>query len=183
MRHILVKSLLLLLFMIPGRCLAGGLSAWEEDTPFHNILAHDGVTVGWVTLTMDTTSLSFKHFYFYKGFIVASADSSYYIIDEEKKTIQEFGDQDKWQQAIKAQHLNPLWKREYDDCYGTDKFGMIFALFVLPIPLFLPLLWITCVISLFFSTRKLIFLRRHFSWIYPTVLLLVLLLNRYPNSI
>ncbi|MFB6456786.1 hypothetical protein ACE38W_16055 [Chitinophaga sp. Hz27] len=183
MRNILVKCLILLTFLAPLSCMAGGLSAWEEETPYHHTLSHDGESTGWVMLSMDTTTLSFQHFYFYKGYIVASADSSQFIINEKTMTVQQFADVNKWQQAIAAQHLNPLWKREFDDCYGTDKFGMMLFLFLVPVPLFFPLVWLACVISLFFPTRKLLKLRRSISWILPTTAILAWLYYAFPQSI
>ncbi|MBV8252018.1 MAG: hypothetical protein JO154_05370 [Chitinophaga sp.] len=183
MREMLIKTCLFLFLLIPFRSFAGGLSAWEEMTPYNNTIAHDGTSGGWITLTMDTTTVSFKHFYFYRGYIVASADSLQYIINEKTKSIQQFTDVNAWQQAIAQQHLDPLWKREFDDCYGTDKFGRILLLLLFPIPLLVPILWLICLISLLFPTRKLIKIRRHFSWIYPAIVVLVILYDTLPQSI
>lgn len=180
---ILLNVLLFLSLFQPAKVFAGGLSAWEETTPGGNTIGHDGTSGGWITLTMDTTTITFKRFYFYKGNVVATSDSSWYIANESTKRVQEFRDEATWKAAIKTQHLKPFWKREYDDHYGSDKFGMLLLLVLVPFPLFIPLLWLVCVVSLLFSYSRFLPFRKHFSWIYPVVVILVLLANSCPQSI
>ncbi|MBV7530848.1 hypothetical protein [Chitinophaga sp. sic0106] len=180
-----LRNILLALFalLLTATAFAGGMSAWEEKTPKGNTIYHDGTAGGWITLTMDTTEVMFRHFYFYKGCTIATDDSLHYIINENNNTVQRFDNEAAWKAAIKAQHLNPLWKREYNDSYGTDKFGHILLLIFFPIPLLLPILWLVCLISLFFPSGKFFAARKHFSWIYPVIVLLVIFYDNIPQSI
>lgn len=162
---------------------AGGLSAWQEDTPYGHKIDHDGSAGGWVCLAIDTNSLCFKHFYFYKGHTIASSDSLYFIINERNETVQQFTNEKNWQNAIKQQGLKPLFKREYNANYSSifgD--GIFFVIVFFPIPLLMPIIWIACVISLAFPWKWAKKTRKHYAWIYPSIILLMVLYSIFPQS-
>jgi hypothetical protein len=172
----------LLFIFLSGKTFAGGLSAWQEDTPYGHSMDHDGMAGGWIYMQIDTTSVGFQQFYFYKGYTIAHSDSAFYIIDEKANHIQKFNSNAQWQKAIAEQNLKPLLKREYNSSYGIDKvLGPVFLLMA-PFPLLLPLLWGFCLISLFFRWQRAKFFRKHYTWIYPTILLLVFLSYNVPQS-
>jgi hypothetical protein len=163
---------------------ASGLSAWTEKTPYGHELYHDGTEGGWITLSLDTTSVSFKYFYFYKGNTIAHSDSFYLIINEKTQIIQEYYDEKIWKTKLKEQNLIPFLEREYNSNYSSGfGNGIIFLLFFLPFPFLLPILWLICIISLAFPTRKLYGFRKHFSWIYPAIIFVVLMIDLFPQSI
>ncbi|RAJ08653.1 hypothetical protein LX64_01307 [Chitinophaga skermanii] len=161
---------------------AGGLSAWSEKTPFNHIIEHDGTAGGWVSLYLDTTTVNFKNFYFYKTYLIAYDDSLQYIINEKTSTVQQFHNETAWKAALKEQSLEPIWKREYNSNYGTDKLAVIFFLIFVPFPLLLPIFWLVCIVSLALPSRKMWVFRKHFSWVYPAVILWALLSDWVPQS-
>ena len=178
------KYLLILLVLCSLSAFAGGLSAWQEETPYGHKIDHDGTAGGWVCLSMDTTSVCFQQFYFYKGHTVAHSDSLYYIIDEEKETLQTFKNKDQWIRAIEKQNLDPAWKREYNANYSSifgD--GILFFIVFFPVPLILPIFWLSCLISLAFPFKWAKGFRKHFSWIYPGLIFLMIIYSIFPQSI
>lgn len=183
MNHI-KKYLIILLVLCSLNSFAGGLSAWQEDTPYGHKIDHDGTAGGWVCLSIDTTSVCFQQFYFYKGHTVAHSDSLYFIINERKETVQEFNNKAKWQLAIEQQNLNPIFKREYNSNYSSifgD--GILFFIVFFPVPLLMPILWLCCLISLAFPWRWARGFRKHFSWIYPSIILIMIIYSSFPQSI
>lgn len=163
---------------------AGGLSAWTENTPYGHEIYHDGSADATITLSVDTTSVSFKHFYFYKGYTIANSDSDYFIINEKTNKIEEYKDQKIWKSKLEERNLVPYIQRDYDANYSSAfGSGIIFLLLFLPFPLLLPLLWLICLISLAFSTRKFYTFRKYFSWIYPLIIAVVLVFEVFPQSI
>lgn len=177
------QLLFLVLFIASINCFAGGLSAWQVDTPYGHSIDHDGSAGGWVCLSMDTNSVCFQHFYFYKGHTIAHSDSLYFIVNERKETVQEFKNEQQWLQAIKQQNLKPLFKREYNADYSSifgD--GIFFFIVFFPIPLLMPLLWLGCLISLAFPWQWAKGFRKHYSWIYPSVVLIMIMYSIFPQS-
>lgn len=178
------KQLLFFIFFIAAsNCFAGGLSAWEEKTPYGHSIYHDGTAGGWVCLSMDTTSTCFQHFYFYKGHTIAHSDSLYFIINEGKETVQEFNNEQQWLQAIKQQNLKPLFKRAYNSNYSSifgD--GIFFFIIFFPIPLLLPIIWLFCLISLAFSWKWAKGFRKHYAWVYPSIVFIMIMYSIFPQS-
>lgn len=162
---------------------AGGLSAWRENTPYGYEMYHDGTSS--YTIMMDIGSgVSFKKFYFYKGHTIAQSDDVFYIIDEINGKVQEYKDKNQWEKALEEKNLVPFIKREYDHNYSSAfGSGVIFLLFFLPFPFLLPLIWVICLISLLFPTRRYIGFRKHFSWSYPAGVIFILLWDSTPQSI
>lgn len=177
-------QLLLVLLLVSHYLFAGGLSAWQEDTPYGHKINHDGAAGGWVCLSMDTASVCFQQFYFYKGHTVAQSDSLYFIIDEQKETVQEFQNKGQWQQAINEQNLNPIFKRTYNANYSSifgD--GIFFFIVFFPVPLLLPILWLFCLVSLAFSWKWGRGFRKHYAWIYPSIIFVMMMYSLFPQSI
>jgi hypothetical protein len=173
----------ILFILMPAVSFGSGFSAWSDTTPYGHEMEHDGTEEGWILLRLDTTSVSFKHFYFYKNHTIAYSDSLYFIVNEQTESIQEFTQPDRWQAALATQHLQPIWKREYDANYSSDKVGMVLLVLMIPIPFLGPVLWLVCVISLFFSSRKWYSFRKHYAWIYPLLLLSVYIFVSVPQSL
>ncbi|MFC4211841.1 hypothetical protein ACFOWA_11645 [Pedobacter lithocola] len=171
-------------FLSSLTCSAGGLSAWQEDTPYDHKIDHDGTSGGWVCLALDTTSVCFKEFYFYKGCTIAKSDSLYYIINERKATVQQFNNQKNWLKAIKAQNLEPFFKREFNSDYSSAfGDGLFFFIVFFPFPFLLPIMWLCCVFSLLFPWAWAMGFRKHFSWVYPTIIFIMILYSSLPQSI
>lgn len=178
------KILLLALMLTSLNSFAGGLSAWQEDTPYGYKIDHDGTAEGWVCLSLDTTSVCFKEFYFYKGYTISQSDSLYYIINERKETVQKFSNEKEFLQQIKAQNLEPFFKREFNSNYSSAfGDGLFFMILLVPIPFLIPLLWLFCVISLLFPWRWAYGFRKHFAWIYPSIIFVMILYSALPQSI
>lgn len=174
---------LLLLLNMVSLAFAGGMSAWQEKTPYGHDIEHDGTAGGWICMQIDTNSVCFQHFYFYKGHTIAESKSEFFIINEKTERIQKFTNQEQWRKAVIVQKLVPLWKREYNDNYGIDKFAGAILLILVPIPLFLPLLWLFCAISLLFPWAVARGFRKHFAWVYPVLILAVFLYYNIPQSL
>jgi len=173
----------LVLFLITLSCYAGGLSAWQEETPYGHTIDHDGSAGGWVCLSMGKNSACFQHFYFYKGHTVAHSDSLYFIINERKEIVQEFKSELAWRRAIKDQNLKPLFKREYNSDYSSifgD--GIFFFIVFFPIPLLMPILWLCCLISLVFTWTWAKGFRKHYAWIYPSIIFVMVMYSVFPQS-
>lgn len=145
---------------------------------------HDGTSHGLIILNMGENTVVFKHFYFYKNHIIAHSDLEYFIINEKKQTIEEYKDKIAWESELKKRNLTPFLLREYD-CNYSSAFGNSSTLFFIffPFPFFLPLLWIICFISLFFSNKKFYIFRKYFVWMYPGFLILIMIFDLYPQSI
>ena len=173
---------IMVFFAVSTSAFAGGLSAWQEDTPYGHSIYHDGTSGGWIEMRIDTINIEFQHFYFYKGFTVAESDSSYFIIDEKNEQVEKFTDKAMWQRAIANKKLEPTFKRTYSSAYGVDKEWDPLLLFLLPIPLLLPILWLFCLISLFLPWKRAKGFRKYFVWIYPSLLLVVWLWYAIPQS-
>jgi hypothetical protein len=60
--------LIMIMLLVSTSAFAGGLSAWREDTPYGHSMDHDGTAGGWIDMRIDTTNVSFQHFYFYRLF-------------------------------------------------------------------------------------------------------------------
>lgn len=180
-----MKQICFILLFLAGtvRSFAGGLSFWQERTPYGHTIEHDGGAGGWVCLSLDTSSVCFQQFYFYKGHTIARTDSAFFIINEKEQIIQRFTNKALWQKAIAAQGLEPFWKREYNDNYGIDKIWMPFCFVFFPFPFLLPLLWLFCLISLLFPWRWARGFRKHYAWIYPAFFIMVLLIYDLPGSL
>lgn len=180
-----MKNILLLILMLASlNTFAGGLSAWQKDTPYGHKIDHDGTAGGWVCLSLDTTSVCFTHFYFYKGHTIAQGDRLYYIINERNETVQKFSDKMEFSQQIKAQNLEPFFKREYNSDYSSAfGDGLFFMILLVPIPFLTPLLWLFCISSLLFPWRWAFGFRKHFAWIYPSVIFILILYSVLPQSI
>jgi hypothetical protein len=179
------KFLLFLpLFLTTLGCFAGGLSAWQEETPYGHTIYHDGSAGGWVCLSIVTNSICFQHFYFYKGHTVAYSDSSYFIINERKETVQKFTNEQQWLEAIQQQNLKPIFKREYNSDYSSI-FGddIFFFLVFLPVPLLMPILWLCCLISLAFPWQWAKGFRKYYAWIYPSIVLILIMYSIFPQSL
>ncbi|SET56378.1 hypothetical protein [Hymenobacter actinosclerus] len=184
-----MKILYVLLFWLltgicTGNASAGGLSAWQESTPYGHRLDHDGSAGGWITMTLDTTVVEFQHFYFYRQHTIADSRSGYLIINEASEQVQRFSSEAEWHQQLARQKLVPLWKRAYNANYsGIFGDGTFFFLVFFPFPLLVPLLWLACLMSLPFFGRKLYRLRRTISWLYPAICLVAVLLSVFPQSL
>ncbi|MCZ4244128.1 hypothetical protein [Pedobacter punctiformis] len=174
--------MMLLFWFAPFKSFAGGLSAWQEETPYGHEIEHDGTEGGWIRMQLDSTSITFQNFYFYKHYTVAYSDAEFYIVNEKTAVVQRFVNKQQWESALNKQDLEPFWKREYNDNYGVDKAWAPLLLIFLPFPFLLPVLWLICVISLFFTTRRFYGFRKHFLWIYPVLYILVLSANAIPQS-
>jgi hypothetical protein len=178
------KQLFVLLLLCSLNTFAGGLSSWEERTPYGHKIDHDGSAGGWVCLSMSTNSVCFQQFYFYKGYTIAHSDSLYFIINEDKETVQEFKNEKQWRQAIDQQNLKPIFKREYNADYSSifgD--GIFFFIVFFPVPLLMPLLWLFCLISLAFTWQWARGFRKHYAWIYPSIVLIMITYSILPQSI
>lgn len=133
---------------------AGGLSAWREVVPGGYELSHDGGELRVVTLD----GLAFTSFYLYRGALVAQYDPAmamserqpadekrYYIVRGDQAI--EFSDAEDFQAELEKAHLVPVLTRWHDHEFGL-RFWSLLLLFMLPIPLLLPIAWGLCVLSL-----------------------------------
>ncbi|WP_313376760.1 hypothetical protein [Chishuiella sp.] len=180
---ILKLIIFFIVFFYCQKIFAGGLSAWNEVTPYGHEMYHDGTSSGRITLSLDSTSVSFKNFYFYKGYTIAKSDSLFLIINEKTQKVQKFTNEKKWKTQLKQKKLVPFFQRDYDSNYSSA-FGSGFIFLILvPYPFFLPIFWLMCLISLCFPTRLFYGFRKHFSWFYPSIIILIMIIESFPQSI
>lgn len=182
-----MKRLLFLIFIFQffsgQQAKAGGFSAWTEKTPYGAEMYHDGTSDGIIVLSLDSQSVAFKHFYFYKGHVVARSDSYFFIINEKTQDVQIYRSEAIWKTKIDEQNLVPFLKREYNSDYSSAfGSGVFFLLLLFPIPFIIPLLWLICLISLFFPSRRFYTFRKYVAWIYPTLVLIILFFDSYTQS-
>lgn len=177
------RLFIMFFLFVPYTCIAGGLSAWTEYTPYGYEMYHDGTANSDIYLRMDTVGVSFKHFYFYKSHIIAHNDSLFFIINELTNEVQRFTDETEWKNELTNQKLEPLWKREYNVGYSSAFGSGLIWLILLPFPLLLPLIWFICLISLLFPGRFLLGFRKFFSWAYPLIFFILWLFAAFPQSI
>ena len=172
----------LLLFIAPINCVAGGMSSWSETTPYGHEMRHEGSSDGIIELYIPSNMVRFKHFYFYKKHIIAHGNNKFYIINEKTATVQEFTNREDWEEQIKKQNLKPIWKREYDYGFRSLVTVLFFLLFFFP-PLFLPLVWLICLINVILFRKKKNTFSKRFLLIYSSMFFLLWLLKTFPQSI
>lgn len=182
-KPVVVLRYIVLFVAFSNMCYAGGLSAWEDATPYGNKLYYDGGSERLVEFTLKEKEVWFKEFYFYKNYTVAKGDAAFYIIDEKKDKIEVFHNKQDFEKALKERELNPFFiVRWYDDNYGSDKFWIPFSLVLFPFPFLMPILWLICLISLFRQSDKMVFLKKTIVFGYPVIGVLVLIVYNVPQS-
>jgi hypothetical protein len=183
MQLIKISIYLFMLGAFSNTCFAGGLSAWEDDTPYGNKLYHDGEADKLVELTIDSSSVWFKEFYFYKNYIIAKTEGTFYIINERTNAIDEFHNELVFKKALAENELNPVFiTRWYDENYGIDKFWFPFSMILLPFPFLMPIIWMISLVSLLRKLNKMLLLRKIIVWGYPIIVVLVLIIYNLPQS-
>ncbi|MBS7256304.1 hypothetical protein [Flavobacterium branchiicola] len=164
-------------------CFAGGISSWEDVTPYGNRLYHDGENDELVELTVNNLNIWFKEFYFYKRHIVAIEKGTFFIINEKTNKVEEFHNEQAFKKALKEKKLIPvLITRWHDENYGIDKFWVPFLMVLLPLPFLMPIIWLFCLISLLRKTNKKLFLKKMVTVGYPAIVVLVLIIYNFPQS-
>ena len=131
----LISLIALLLFFLPFNSLAGGLSSFQERTPYDNTLYYDGSAGSPVTFMFGATSrasdmiskqatqTAFSDFYFYKGYVIAETDTSFTVINEKQPGIHLFNDQASFDAFLDANNLRPkIWTRWYNKNYDEANF-------------------------------------------------------------
>lgn len=108
---------------------AGGLSAFEEKTPYNNTLSYDGSGSHWAYFdftsrpNLATKLVYFKEFYFYKGHIIGKADSLFFVVNEAEPEMAEFKNKAQFEKYLREHSLKPLvWTRWYDFKYDLANF-------------------------------------------------------------
>jgi hypothetical protein len=128
--NLALKQCLFLLFLslYSNVLLAGGMSAWEEKTPHGNRLSFDGYSPVIIEFYYSEYQqnieypVSFNKFFFDKNYIVASADSVYYIINEVNPAITIISDSIQLKRAMDKLGIKEHpWK---DQNYGTSSLAM-----------------------------------------------------------
>lgn len=122
---------------------AGGLSSFEERTPFGNRLYYDGTATGtvWFFFSPSASSnendgLSFNRFYFYKNFLIAESKNTYYIIDERQRNYKRYADRLLFEEALKHHRLKPrIRTRWYDHHYDEANLKWIYFMAIIMFPL------------------------------------------------
>lgn len=152
---------------------AGGLSAFEEKTPYQNNLSYDGSSASLVyfsfadkegftddTLQKKLGVAYFKNFYFYKGYVVGSADTVFFVINEAKPAIIKFKSRPKFEIYLRDNNLKPLiWTRSYDFKYDLANFKdwPFIVLFSWPFILLLVILFLYSLATLKKNKHKILY--------------------------
>lgn len=194
-----LTPLILLLISLPFAILAGGLSSFQEPTPYGNTVYYDGSAGAPITFhfgetskASDTLSLkaagtAFSDFYFYKGFLIAETDTTGTIINERDPEILFFKDKRLFSNYLNTHNLKPkIWTRWYNKNYDQANFKsfVFLAFFFFPVTLVLIGLAIYFLVSLKktkttgYKTFKKIYLIALI-----TVAGLIFLLQTFPQSI
>lgn len=171
-------------FMVfSNACYAGGISAWEDVTPNGNKLYYDGGSDGLVKLAIRGSDIWVKEFYFYKNHIVAKTATAFYIVNEKGNKIEIFHSKLAFDKAVEEKKLDPIFiVRWFDENYGSDRFWIPFSLVLFPLPFFMPIVWIICVVSLLRQSDKMLFLKRGIVIGYPVISLFVWIISFVPQS-
>ena len=194
----IISSTVLLFFFLPTFLLAGGLSSFQESTPYNNTLYYDGSAGSPVTfmfgatsgasdtLSIQATQTAFSDFYFYKGHIIAETDTSFTVINEKVPAINFFDDQASFDTYLDANNLRPkIWTRWYNKNYDEANFKTLgFAAFY-----FFPISLVIIGLAIYFAisirkTRNRTY--KVFKKVYLTVLIafvaFVCLFQMFPQS-
>jgi hypothetical protein len=183
MQLIRISIRLFMLLAFSNVCFAGGISVWEDVTPYGNKLYHDGGNDKLVELTVNDSHIWFKEFYFYKKHVIAREDGTFFIINEKTNAIDKFHNELDFKKALEEKKLTPVFiTRWYNENYGTDKFWIPFLMVLLPFPFLMPIIWLICLISLFRKSGKKFFLKKLVSIGYPAIVVLVLIIYNFPQS-
>ncbi len=173
-----LSYLFFIIILFTSKIYASGLSSWTIETPNGHELYYNGTSNKLISLYIGKGSISFKKFYFYKNHIIAHSQSEYYIINEKTEKVQKYSNEKIWNTQIKKQHLKPFFKREYDYSYSSFfQDAMLLIIVFFPFSLLPLLIWVISLISLLFSTKKFYSFRRHYSWIFPTIILLIFIVE------
>lgn len=124
-----IGLIVLLLYLAKPMAKAGGLSAFEEKTPYNNTLSYDGSSSYLVYFdftsqpNLATKLVYFKSFYFYKGHIIGKADSAFFVVNEAKLQMFKFKNSEQFEKYLLENSLKPsIWTRWYDFRYDLANF-------------------------------------------------------------
>ncbi|KQC02797.1 hypothetical protein [Pedobacter sp. Hv1] len=194
-----IGCVLIVLLYFKQQSMAGGYAAFEERTPYHNLLVYDGSSSYLVYLEYSDSNSStignsntkenayFKQFYFYKGYIVGRADSLFFVANERKPTVLKFTDSVKFEAFLIKNNLKPkLWTRWYDHYYdeANFKYLLLFAFFLFPITLLIISLYLYCFVNVLKGKKVKFYKAKMFYLIaLPSFILFVYLFQTFPQSI
>ncbi|WP_133551481.1 hypothetical protein [Pedobacter duraquae] len=148
----LINLTTLVLFFLPTSLLAGGLSSFQERTPYDNTVYYDGSAGSPVTFMFGATSraseaiskqatqTAFSDFYFYKGYVIAETDTSFTVINEKQPSVNFFNDQSSFDAYLDANNLRPkIWTRWYNKNYDEANFKPLsfMAFYYFPVSIFI----------------------------------------------